>query len=340
MRRRSFFLGLAGAAGCTRSSAGRLNVYNWSDYVAPETIPGFEAEFGVRVRYGVYESTEEMLAKVFGGNSGWDVAFPPNSFIHPMLRNGLLARLRHEWLPNLDHLDVEFRHPSWDPQLGWSTPYMWGSTGIVYSRRLPLVPRSWADLWDDRLRGRLTMLDDPAETLGAALKKLGYSINSTVPDQLIEAKRELVRQKRLVRAYVNAEVRDPLVAGDVLAAQAWSITAEQAIGASPDLAFVHPGEGFALYADCAVILRESRRLELAHKFIDYLLRPKVAAAAARAVSTATVNGSARAMLPEALQNNAVLYPPPEVLARGEWFQTMPAAAQRLRDRLWTEIKSS
>lgn len=340
MRRRSFILGLAGPAACSRDHRPRLNVYNWSDYVAPETIPDFEAEFGVRVRYGVYESVEELLAKIFGGNSGWDVVFPSNSFIHPMLRNGLLATLRRDWLPLLDHLDPELRHPAWDPQLYWSVPYMWGATGIVYHRRLRPAPRAWADLWDERLRGRITMLDDPAEVIGAALKKLGHPLNATNPEQLQEARRELLVQKPLVRAYLNAEVRDQLVAGDVLAAQAWTITAQQAIRASAELAFVLPAEGFSLYCDCAVILRESRRQRLAHDFLNYLLRPRVSAAIAGAAQTATANASARGLLPEAIRSNPTLYPPPQALARGEWLQALPVAAQRLRDRLWTEVKSA
>ncbi|MGH9673337.1 MAG: extracellular solute-binding protein, partial [Bryobacteraceae bacterium] len=171
-------------------------------------------------------------------------------------------------------------------------------------------------------------------------KKLGYPVNATQPGALAEARAELVRQKRLVRAYVNAEVRDQLIAGDVLAAQAWTITAQQAMAASRDLDFAHPAEGFSMYADCAVVLRESARAELAHKFVNYLLRPRVAASIAVAARASTPNSSARALLPPEIQGNQVLYPPPEVLARGEWLEALPSSAQRLRDRYWTEIKSS
>jgi spermidine/putrescine transport system substrate-binding protein len=308
--------------------------------VAPETIPNFEAEYGVRVRYAVYESGEELLAKSMSGNSGWDVVFPSNYYIRPMVEFGLLAPLRHQWLSNLGQLDRPFQAPQWDPPLRWSVPYMWGATGIVYSQTLSPPPVAWADLWSERLRGRLTMLDDPAEVLGACLKKLGCPLNSTDPGELVRAQREAIAQKRLLRAYLNAEVRDQLVAGDVLVAQLWATTAQQAIDASPALAFVYPAEGFPLCADNAVILRESRRQELAHRFIDYLLRPAVAAEVVQATKTATANAGARALLPEALGANATLFPPSEVLSRGEWFQPMPAAAQRLRDRLWTEIKAA
>ena len=331
MNRRLFLMSIPGMAGCLRQSRPRLNVFNWSSYVAPDTISNFEREFGVRVRYGVYESNEEMLARVLSGNSGWDVVFPTHYFIGPMRTLGLLAPLQHRWLPGLDFLDLKFRSPLWDPHLAWCAPYMWSGTGIAFNRRVRAT--TWAALWSPDLAGRITMLDDPAEVLGAALKKLGLSVNSTSFDELRRAQREALTQKKLVRAYLNAEVRDQLVAGDVQAAQLWGTTAQQAMDASNELAFVYPAEGFPLYADNAVILRESRRVELAHHFIDYLLRPQVAASISKAARTA-----ACAMAGD--RSNPVLYPPPEVLQRGEWWTTPPAAVQRLRDRLWTEIKSA
>lgn len=339
MNRRVFVLGMTGLAGCARRKR-RLNVFNWSNYVAPETIPEFEKEFGVRVRYAVYESNEAMLARVLSGNSGWDVVFPTHSYVEPMGKMGLLAELDHSRLPNLAHLAPPFRSPEWDPELRWSVPYMWGGTGIAYNRAVVPAPVSWADLWRKDLAGRLTMLDDPFEVLGACLKKLGFSLNSTNDRELRLAAREAIAQKRLLRAYLNAEVRDQLVAGDVLAAQLWATTAQQAMDVSPQLAFVYPSEGFGLYADTAAILRESRHKELAHEFLNYLLRPHVAASVVRATKTATANAGALALLEEPLRRNRTLYPPPEVLARGEWFRPMPAAVQRLRDRLWTEIKSA
>jgi spermidine/putrescine transport system substrate-binding protein len=340
MKRRTFFLGATGLAACARDPRPRLNVYNWSAYVAPETIPGFESEFGVRVRYATYESNEEMLAKVFTGNSGWDVVFPTHSRIQPMSAYGLLAPLRHEWLPNLGNLAQGFRAPAWDQQLRWSMPYMWSGTGIVYNRAVQPAPARWADLWETRLRGRLTMLDDPEDLLGACLKKLGLPFGTTAESELRRAEQQAVAQKPLLRAYLNAEVRDQLVAGDVLAAQLWSTTAQQAIDSAPQLAFVYPAEGFPFYCDCAVVLKESRRQRLAHQFLDYLLRAPVAAAAAQFTSTATANGAAQALLPQRMRGNPTLYPPVEVFQRGEWPTAVPAAAQKLRDRIWTEIKAA
>jgi spermidine/putrescine transport system substrate-binding protein len=184
------------------------------------------------------------------------------------------------------------------------------------------------------------MLDDPVEVFAACLKKIGCSVNTSDVGQLRSAEKEAIAQKPLVRAYVNAEVRDQLVAGDVVAAQLWATTAQQAMDASPNLAFSFPAEGFNLYADNAVILRESKRPELAHDFLNYLLRAEVSAGVVKHVRTATANGAALNLLPKELRTNPVLYPDAEILTRGEWVTTPTAEVQRLRDRLWTEIKAS
>lgn len=340
MNRRAFLVALPALAGCTRAGRQRLNVFNWSNYVAPGTVANFEAESGTRVRYAIYESNEEMLARVMSGNSGWDVVFPSNYVVGPLRELGLIRKIRRDWLPGLSNLEARFRAPEWDAALDWCVPYLWGASGVLYNKSLAPAPARWADLWNKSLSGRVTMLDDPAEVLGACLQKLGYPLNSTDEGQLRAAAREAIAQKRFLRAYLNAEVRDQAVAGDVLAAQVWATTAEQAISASRDLAFVFPAEGFSLYADNAVVLRECGRPELAHRFIDYLLRPRVGADIVVASHTATTNRAALALLPEAVRDSPALYPSAAVLARGEWFRTLSPAAQRLRDRLWTEIKSA
>ncbi|HVP47538.1 MAG TPA: spermidine/putrescine ABC transporter substrate-binding protein [Bryobacteraceae bacterium] len=342
MKRRYFLFGsfAPAIAACRRDRRPRLNVYNWSAYVAPDTIPNFEKEFGARIRYVTYESNEEMLAQVITGNSGWDIVFPTHNRVSPMSAMGLLAPLEHSRLKNLSHLEPQFQAPSWDRGLEWCVPYMWFGTGIAFNRSVAPPPSTWADLWSPRFKGRLTMLDDPEDVIGASLMKLGLPFGSTDPVELHRAQHELFQQKPLVRAYLNAEVRDQLVSGDVLVAQLWSTTAAQALDVAPSLNFAFPAEGYPLYCDCAVILRESRRRELAHEFLDYLLRPPVSAAIAQSTLTATANASGRALLPDKVRNSAALYPAPDVLRRGEWPGTLPPAAQRLRDRIWTEVKAA
>lgn len=334
------FPALGGLAGCLRTGRQRLNVFHWSNYIAPETLPRFERETGVEVRLGTYESNEEMLARVLSGNSGWDVAFPSNYFIGPMRKLGLLAPLQQARLPRLEGLETDFRTPAWDAGLQWCVPLYWGSSGILANPQLTPPPERYADLWDLRFARRITMLDDPVEVYGAALKKLGLPLNAHQPEHLRRAHEEALRQKPLLRAYLNAEARDLMVAGELAACQTWATTAQQAISAAPHLRFVYPQEGFALYADCGVVLRESKRKELAHEFLNYLLRPEVAAEVSAKTFTATTVGEARAFLPPEVRAMETLFPPAETFARGEWLEPLPPAAQRLRDRLWTELKAS
>ncbi len=334
-------MGMAGAtAGCLRPGLPRLNVYNWENYVAAHTISDFEREFRCRVRYATYGSAEEMLAKVMSGNSGWDVVFPSNSFVAPMRELGLLLPLEHDRLPNVKNLDPLFRAPEWDPTLNVSVPYMHSGTGILYASSAVPEPLSWSDLWTDAYNHRVTMLDDPAEVFAVCLKRAGHSINSGDPDQLKASRDMAEKQKPLLRAYLNEEVRDQVVAGDVLVAQMWAQVAQVAMESAPNLKFAYPTEGFALYADVSAILRESEHVPLAYAFLNYLLRPEVAAAIAMEIRGATANGAARRLLPQAMRENRILFPDQDVLARGEWFRPLPQAAQRLRDRYWTEIKSA
>lgn len=340
MNRRYFIFGVAGLASCARDARPRLNVMNWSAYIDPLTIPKFEKEFGARVRYSVYESNEEMLARVSGGNSGWDLVFPTSYIVRPMLENDLLASIDHSALPNLTHIEEGFQKPVFDPRMQWSVPYMVTAAGIAYNRSLVPPPASWADMWNPRLTRRITMLDDPFDVLGASLKRLGLSVNSENEADLRKAQKEELSQKPLLRAYLNAEVRDQLVSGDVLAAQMWNTTAQQAMDESKNIGFAYPSEGYAVYPDAMVILRESRHQELAHHFVNFLLRPDIAAANALAARTTTTNASARKLFPPEFRDNPTLYPGPEVVARGEWALTLAPSIQKLRDRLWTEIKSA
>ncbi len=323
MRRRHFFLTLSGLAGCTSQSKPRLNVINYSDYIAKDTIHNFEKEFNVQVRYSaVIEGSEETIAKTMSGNSGWDVVFPENRLVNPMREMNLLAPLEHSQLPNIQHLSRFFQKPAWDPQLAWCLPYLWSNCGILCPARLPI--RSWSDLWSQTYQGKVTMLDEPSEVFAACLKILGYSINTDSEAELRKAQRLAIDQKKVLRAYLNTEVRDQVASGDVAAAQLWQGSAQLTIDNAPQLHFVHPSEGYSLYCDCVAILAESKRKQLAHEFVNYLYRPQVASANSAA---------SRASSPCSTTNE-------EVLTKGEWFRTASGPTQRLRDRLWTEIKSA
>lgn len=349
MNRRTFLRAAAGACGfvsaCKRDTRKRLNVLNWGDYIDPAVLARFERDAQVRVRYATYENNEEMLGKVMSGNSGWDVVFPTHNRVQPMRELELIAPLDSKRITGASDLAPGFRNPTWDPNLEWSIPYLWTTTGIAYNRKhyaaaAAAAPAAWADLWRESVRGKLTMLDDVDDVFGAALAKLGLPYASSVPEDLRRAQKEIVSQKPLVRAYLSSEARDQMVAGDVLVAQTFATTAQLAIDGNTDVSFIHPREEFAAYCDCAVILRESSRKELAHEFLSFLLKPDVSLQNARKIRTATpVSGALNLMTPEE-RANVTLYPSAETMKRASWPQSLPPEIVTLRDRLWTEAKSA
>ena len=345
MNRRHFLFGTLAATGLTACSSDRrprLNIFNWSAYIAPDTVPKFEAEFGVRVRYGIYESNEEMLARVMGGNSGWDIVFPTDYIVKPLLANGLVAPIHREVLPNLSQLEPRFQRPDWDPNLNWSVPYMVTAAGIAYNRKLlNPPPKAWADMWDPRLKGRMTMLDDPFDTMGACLKKLGFSVNTADPaaarsrsrrghqPEAAAARLSERRSPRPVgfgRCAGRAHVEHHRAASHGFVARRRLRLSGRRLrrvsGCLGDPAREQaPGAGAPVHQfPAAPRHRRRQRAHRAHHH-DQCRRPQNLAARI----SATIRRS---------------IPAPDIVARGEWAITLDPATQRLRDRLWTEIKAA
>jgi spermidine/putrescine transport system substrate-binding protein len=311
----------------------RLAIYNWSDYVAEDTISGFEREYGVEVTYDTYESNEEMLSKLQVGAAGYDVVFPTGYIIEAMVASDLLAPIQHDLLANWENLSPIFLDPPFDPGNAHSVPYLWGTTGIAWrTDRLDAAPDTWATFHDPRWDGKMTLLDDSRDVIAAFLKLNGYSLNSTVPAELAVAKRDAIEAGRHIRAYVSAPVKGQLIAGDVWIAQLWDGDTRQAAAEDPAIAFALPREGSAIYADAMAIPRSAPHKHAAHAFLDYMLRPDVAAAIADATGYGTANAAAKPREPKP-------YPSSEELARLEFARDL-GDGTRLWDRIWTEIKSA
>jgi spermidine/putrescine transport system substrate-binding protein len=342
-------LGLAALAGCARGSAPldddpertlpplerELAVYNWSDYVAPDTISNFEAEFGVRVSYDVFESNEEMLAKLQAGARGYDLVVPAGNFVTPLVGLGLAARFSRRHLSNAGNLSPLFRGLPFDPSGGYTIPYQWGTTGIAWRRdRLGAPPDSWGLFHNPRLAGKLTQLDDMRDAIGAWLRFRGRSINSTDPRELAQAREDAVRAKANLKAYISAPVKAQLVAGDVWAAQLWNGDAAQARTENGAIAFDLPAEGAPIWLDSLVLLRDAPHPRAAHEFVNYVLRPRVGADISAATGYGTPNAAALELLDE-----PVPYPTPTELERLEWAADL-GRTTALWDQIWTEIKAA
>jgi spermidine/putrescine transport system permease protein len=320
-------------------SAGVLNLYIWSGYIGPETVARFEARHGVRVNVDLYDSNEALLAKLQAGNAGYDVVCPSDYSVAVLRAQGLLRPIEKQRLAHFENLDPAFLDRGFDPGNRHSVPYLWGTSGIAYqSRRVRQRPDSWAALFDERYRGRILMLDDAREAIGAALKWRGHSQNTRDPRLIAAARADLLRQKPLVRTYNSSNFEDVLLSGDVWLAHAWNGQIAKAMEADPGIAYVLPREGSTLFIDSLAIPRDARHVELAHAFIDFTLEAEVAAEICRTMRYSTPNRAALALLPPELVANPAVFPPPEAVRRLELIEDV-GEATALYDRAWTEVKS-
>ena len=327
------------AGGGAAAPARQLNLFIWSNYIAPETISRFERRLGVKVNVDLYDSNEALLAKLQAGNAGYDVVCPSDYSVQVLLAQGLLRPLDRSRLPHLANVAPEFLDRAYDPGNAHSVPYFWGTTGIAYDRRrVRAKVDSWAALWDPRYAGRILVLDDAREAFGAALAMRGHSLNTTDPRLLAAARDDLRRQKKLVRAYNSTNFEDVLLSGDAWIAQGWNGQFAKAMDQSPDIVYVVPREGGTLFIDNLAIPRDARDPDLAHSFLDFTLEAEVAAEICRTMRYSSPNRAAWPLLPPAIRNHPAVFPPPDVVKRLELIRDLGDATV-LYDRLWTEVKN-
>jgi len=323
---------------------GVLNVFNWSDYIDEDTIPNFESEFGIEVVYDTYESNDEMRAKLQASPGQFDVVVPTQDNVIELRALERLQALNHDWLPNLQFLDAQFVDPSYDPGNRASAAYQWGTTGIAYNA--PIVgedPRlgSWSLVFEaEDLSGKLTMLNDPGEVIGEALKFLGFSMNSGDEDELAAARDLLLEQKPWVRAYIGAEVKPLLITEDIWVANLWSGDVFQVRDVeNENVRYSLPREGGEIWVDSMAIPQGAPHPATAHLWINYVLRPEVSADISNYVFYATPNEAAIPMLDPELAQDPVVFPDRDVRDKLEFLQPPTGESRALRDRIWEELKA-
>ncbi|MBA2321704.1 MAG: spermidine/putrescine ABC transporter substrate-binding protein [Deltaproteobacteria bacterium] len=311
-----------------------LRVGNWSDYIAEDTVANFEKETGIKVSYDTYESNEELMSKLQLGAGGYDIVVPTGYIVTVLAAQNLLQPLSKKYLTNIANVAPLFADPKYDPGMKYAVPYQWGTTGIAYrSDKVPAPPDSWAVFHDPQFKRKMTMMDDMRDVLGSWLKFRGKSLNSTDKAELEAAKADAMTSKPLLKAYISAPVKGRLVAGDVWIAQLWNGDTTQAAAENDKIKYALPKEGAGIWTDSLVIPASAPHKRAAHAFVDYLLRPDVAAS----VSNFTGYGSPNAKGAE-LMESKIAYPTDEELKRLE-YQTDLGAATELWDTIWTEIKA-
>ena len=312
-----------------------LNIYNWSDYIGPDVIPGFEKEFGVKVTYDTFESSEEMVAKLQAGATGYDLVVPPTYAVAVLLASGVLAPLSLKYLTNLGNISPLFRGLAHDPDNKFTVPWQWGMTGIAWRKDLVKAPpESWSVFLGREPRGKMTMLDDVRDVIGVFLRLRGHSINSTDPGELEAARQDAIAAKANLKAYLSAPVKAQLIAGDVWLAQLWNGDAAQARREQPALEWILPREGSTLWIDSLVVPKAAPHPRAAHEFINYILRPAIGAMVSAATGYGSPNQAAMPLL-----SDPVPYPSANELARLE-IQKDLGRASGLWDEIWTQIKSA
>lgn len=317
----------------------KLSVFNWSTYIAEDTIPNFEAACGVTVEYSIYESSEAMLGKIIQGNPGYDIVVPSGNTVGRMIELGLAVPLDKSLIPNIANLTPALLDPSYDPDNLYSLPYQWGTIGVGYNREKVGEITSWEDVWN--YQGKVAWLNDPRAIMGIGLNLLGFDANTTNPDEINAARDYLIERGGNVVTIAGDDGQVLLERGDV------DITIEYNgdivnLGYECEcdtFAYVVPDEGSVVWVDSMMIPTDAPNVALAHAFIDYILHPQVGADISNYTTYASPNQAAidAGLIDEAYLNDTAIYPDESKLERLFSVDPVGADAEVLYSNAWDEL---
>ncbi|TLX58981.1 spermidine/putrescine ABC transporter substrate-binding protein PotF [Stutzerimonas nosocomialis] len=353
-------LTLAGAAvGVAQADNKVLHVYNWSDYIAEDTLENFTKETGIKVVYDVFDSNEVLEAKLLAGSSGYDVVVPSNPFLAKQIKAGVFQKLDKSKLSNWDNLDQDLLkalEPS-DPGNQYSIPYMWGTIGIGYNVdkvKAVLGDNAPVDSWDlvfkpeniEKLKScGVSFLDSPTEILPAALHYLGFQPDSGKADELKKAEDLFMQIRPHVAYFHSSKYISDLANGNICVAIGYSGDIYQAKSRAEEAAnnvnvgYNIPKEGAGSFFDMLAIPADAKNVESAHAFLNYLLKPEVMAAITDYVQFPNANAAATPLVDESIRNDPGIYPSAEVAKKLYTFPDLDPKTQRAMTRSWTKIKS-
>lgn len=336
----------AGRCGDQSKLAEEIFLYTWVEYIDPDLKTKFEEECGVKITETNYDSNETLLATIQAGGADYDVIVPSDYMVQLMIDEGMLMELDFNIVSNIKHMDKMHVNQYFDPEQKYTVPYLWGTSGFaVDTTAVPDYEPSWKMLFDPNSPycGKISMLDDERETIGAALMYLGYSINDTDPAHLEEAKELLIAQSKCVKAYDSQTNDDLIVSGETVLAHMW--TGDAVLAALPDsggregIAYVIPEEGCTIWQDNLAIPVGAPNAYTAMVFMNYMSDPEVAAQNAEWVGYGTPNAAAKDVIDPAILADEGIYPPEEVSSRLQWIEDVGDALE-LYDRIWTEFKAA
>jgi spermidine/putrescine transport system substrate-binding protein len=346
MKRRHFLATTSAAltatalSGCKKSDHPVLRIYTWADYLAPKLAKQFEKENGCTLQIDTFDSNEAMYAKLTAGASGYDLLTPSSYMVKTLVRDKMLQPLDAAKLPNLKHVDADYLKRALDPTMAYSVPYMMAATclGWLGSKvSNPVASYSMLDRAD--LKGRITLLDDMREVLGAALRTLGFSLNSKDPAQLAQARDIAIRWKKNIAKFESEQYKSGLASGEFHLVQGYAGDLLQVADENQDIVVKIPMEGSAFSCDDLCIPTKSTQAELAHKFINFVTEPANAAANMETIAFRAPNSGAYKLLSEDFRGNEALFPAPEVFAKCEPIDDL-GDALALWSKTWDEVKAA
>lgn len=333
-------------AGCTGSKGGEngvVYVYNWGEYIDPETIDMFEEETGIEVVYDEFETNEIMFPKVSAGAVSYDVICPSDYMIQKMIDNDLLMELDYSKMPNTANIGAQYFEQSeqFDPGNKYSVPYCWGTVGILYNKTMVDEPiTKWADLWDPKYENNILMQNSVRDAMMVALKLKGYSMNTLNQAELDEAGAALIEQKPLVQAYVVDQVRDKMIGNEAAIGVIYSGEAIYTQRENPDLVYVIPEEGTNVWIDSWVITKNAQNADNAHKFIDFMCRPDIALMNFDFITYSTPNDAARELIEdEDIRNSEIAFPDLSQYNNLETFSYLGEEGDEMYNEVWKQVKS-
>ena len=331
----------------------QLHLYNWNNYIAPETVKRFEDFCKCEVVQTYYSDNEELLAKLAAGAKGYDVLVPTGNAVQALIRGSQLKAVDRKELPNLKNVNPVYLNTPFDPGNQYSAPYAMSTTILGYNeekmKELGLPTDTWAVIFDPKylakVKGRVTVLDSPDELFAAALKYLGYSANDTDEKHWKEAVELIKKAKPYWAAFNASSYIKELTVGNIWLVHGYSNDIfqanqdAQAAGRKFHILQGMPKEGAVLAVDSMVIHKAAPRPDLAHKFINFMLDGKNSADLTNLIGSGNPNLDAQQYIKPQLKANPAIFPPKDVQAKLEQLQDLKPAQRRLRSRLWTEIKA-
>ena len=346
MKRRQFLatssaaIAAAALPSCKGGSGKSLRVYTWADYLAPSLASRFEKENGCTLVLDTFDSNEAMYAKLAAGASGYDVLVPTSYMVKTLVREDRIQPLDHSKIPNISHVDPDYLKRALDPEMKFSVPYMMAPTCIAWSKSKVTNPEpSYRMFGRTDLKGRMTLLDDFREVIGAALLSLGHSPNSKDPAELAAARDVAIGWKANIAKFDNEQYKAGIDSGEFHLVQGYAGDLFQVAEENGDIAIHIPMEGAVYSCDDLVIPKDAASVDLAHAFIDFLTAPDVAAENMDYIVYRAPNKSAYPMLGADFRANEVLFPPDEVFAKMSPIDDLGDALP-LWTKTWDEIKAS